>query len=165
MTKCDYCGSSILFGGVRDGNLRFCNERCYNKGYLLMLSHEIPQDILQHKVNEVRQGLCPKCEGTGPVNVHTSHRVWSALFLTSWSSKPQICCRRCGMKSQIGNAMFSFLFGWWGFPWGFIYTPVQVIRNIIGMLKGSDETRSSGELEKLVRIHIAAQVIAAQQEA
>ncbi len=136
MAKCDYCGSSILFGGVREGNVRFCNERCYNKGYVLMLSQEIPQDILQHKVNEVRQGLCPKCEGTGPVNVHTSHRVWSALFLTSWSSKPQICCRRCGMKSQIGNAMFSFLFGWWGFPWGFIYTPVQVIRNITGMFRG-----------------------------
>jgi len=69
------------------------------------------------------------------------------------------------MKSQIGNAMFSFLFGWWGFPWGFIYTPVQVIRNITGMFRGSDEKRPSGELEKLVRIHIAAQVLAAQREA
>ena len=50
MAKCDYCGSSILFGAVREGNLRFCNERCYNKGYVLMLSQEIPQDILQHMI-------------------------------------------------------------------------------------------------------------------
>jgi len=38
-------------------------------------------------------------------------------------------------KSQ-GTAMIytltSLLFGWWGFPWGFIYTPQAIYRNLCG---------------------------------
>jgi len=31
------------------------------------------------------------------------------------------------------------LFGWWGIPWGFIYTPMSIISNISG---GKDVTQS-----------------------
>lgn len=33
--------------------------------------------------------------------------------------------------------LLSLLLGWWGFPWGFIYTPAVVIQNLAG---GKDVT-------------------------
>lgn len=30
--------------------------------------------------------------------------------------------------------LLSMLFGWWGFPWGFIYTPQTLYRNLQGGL-------------------------------
>lgn len=32
----------------------------------------------------------------------------------------------------------SMLFGWWGFPWGFIFTPISIVRNLSG---GKDVTK------------------------
>jgi len=36
MGKCGYCGSAVLFGGVREGTLRFCNARCRACGAALL---------------------------------------------------------------------------------------------------------------------------------
>lgn len=157
MAQCAYCGTTIVFGGVRDGDLKFCNEKCHQNGYMLMLSREIPREIVDRQIMEVHQGLCPKCHGMGPVDVHTSYRIYSLVFMSSWSSIPTVCCRSCGRKSQIGYAVFSFLFGWWGFPWGVIMTPVQIARNIMGVFGGPDATRPSANLETIVRIAIAAE--------
>ncbi len=156
MTKCNYCGTRILFGGKHDGDLRFCNNECHQKGRLLAVANQIPTHIVQQHINEMRMGNCPKCHGRGPNDVHISYKVWSAFLLTSWSSKPQICCRSCGMKSQLSGALFSLLFGWWGFPWGIIMTPIQIIRNIIGILHEPDPVRPSAQLENLLRINLAA---------
>jgi len=164
MAKCAYCGTTILFGGVRDSNLRFCNEECHQNGHALVLSREIPQDLVYKQVKEIHQGLCPKCQGNGPIDVHTSYRIYSLLLFSSWRSIPNICCRSCGIKSQIGNCFFSVLFGWWGFPWGFIITPIQVVKNLAGILKGPDETRPSEKLENLMRAIIAQELIAKHQE-
>lgn len=32
----------------------------------------------------------------------------------------------------LGFTMISLLFGWWGFPWGFIYTPMVLVTNLSG---------------------------------
>lgn len=32
----------------------------------------------------------------------------------------------------LGFTMISLLFGWWGFPWGFIYTPMVLVTNLGG---------------------------------
>jgi len=97
MAKCDYCGSTIIFGGKRDANGRFCNQKCQGRGGLLALSRQIPEGAVQEQVWKFHQGPCPKCNGAGPVDVHVTHKVWSALYLTSWSSTPQTSCRSCGM--------------------------------------------------------------------
>jgi anti-anti-sigma factor len=78
-TNCDYCGTGILFGGKREGNLRFCNTRCQQGGAFLALSRRVSDTQVQEMLWKVHQGMCPKCGGSGPVDVHTSYRVWSAL--------------------------------------------------------------------------------------
>ena len=164
MAKCGYCSTTILFGGLRDGNQRFCNNKCHYNAYVLRVSQAVPPELLERQVEEVFRGNCPKCRGLGPIDVHKIHRVWSAFVLTSWSSSPQVCCRSCGTKSQIGGALFSLALGWWGFPWGLILTPVQIARNIAGMSAGPDSSRPSADLRKLVQVSIGARLIEASRQ-
>ena len=157
MAQCDYCGSTIIFGGKRDGNGRFCNQNCQGRGALLAISRQLPDSAVQDQVWKVHQGLCPKCSGSGPVDVHVSHRVWSALVVTSWRSAPQLSCRSCGIKSQAADAAISLALGWWGFPWGLVVTPIQIGRNLFCMSRPPDPTKPSPQLEKIIRMTIAAQ--------
>ncbi|HEX8822248.1 MAG TPA: hypothetical protein VF794_20145 [Archangium sp.] len=32
----------------------------------------------------------------------------------------------------LGYTLLSFFLGWWGFPWGFIYTPMALYTNLNG---------------------------------
>jgi len=157
MAKCDYCGSTIIFGGKRDANGRFCNQKCQARGTLLAMSRQIPETAVQEQVWKFHQGPCPKCNGSGPVDVHVSHKVWSAIALTQWSSMPQTSCRSCGVKSQVGGALFSLLLGWWGFPWGLLLTPIQIGRNVFGIIRPPEPAKPSAQLEKIVRMMMAAQ--------
>jgi len=164
MAKCGYCGSTIIMGGVRAGNLRFCNSRCHQNAYILSVAQQVPPDVVDRQVEEVFRGNCPKCRALGPVDVHKVHRVWSALVLTSWSSTPHVCCRSCATKRQLGGLLFSLLLGWWGFPWGIILTPIQIGRNIVGMCAGPDPSRPSADLRKLVQVSLGAQLLQKSQQ-
>ena len=158
MAACGACGTTILFGGVKSGDARFCNDKCYARGYFALAAKQLPPDLIRREAQTVYSGMCPKCQGPGPVDVHTSHQVWSLLVLTSWKSTPQIACRRCGVKRQIGDLLFSLFLGWWGFPWGLIMTPVQITRNLAGMLRSSG-TGPSPDLERIVGLELAAQSV------
>ena len=164
MAKCETCGTTILFGGVRDGDLRFCNEKCHRDGQWLRVAGQLPPDLVASQVAQVHQGSCPKCRGRGPVDVHNSYKVWSLLILTSWSTQPQVSCRSCGRKSQIGYTFFSLLCGWWGFPWGLIVTPVQLGRNLVALFSGPDPGHPSPQLESIVRRTLAAHVASSQNQ-
>jgi hypothetical protein len=159
MGACAYCGSRIWFGGVREDQRRFCNQECYRRGTYLKFVDRLPQEQVTEHVKSVHRGNCPKCGGAGPIDVHKSHRVWSAIVLTSWKTQPQISCRRCATSAQAKGLVSSSLLGWWGFPWGLIITPVQIVKNIGGMMNGPDPSRPSPELEKLIKINLAEQVL------
>jgi hypothetical protein len=154
MKRCTYCNHLILFGGTKDGEMRFCNDRCHQNGSVLVASRSIPDEFFQKHVNEVHQGPCPVCHGRGPVDVHISHFVWSAFIVTRWSSSPKICCRGCGFKSQLLNSLGSLVVGWWGLPWGVVLTPIQVIRNLFEMFTPRSSYNPSDFLRKLVRINV-----------
>jgi hypothetical protein len=153
----------ILFGGVRAGGQVFCNDKCHQGGYVLSLAQRVPPDVLERQTGEVWRGNCPKCRGLGPVDVHRYHEVWSILVLTRWSTSQQVSCRSCAAKRQAGALAFSFVCGWWGFPWGLILTPVQVARNIVAMCSGPDNARPSADLQKLVQVNLGVQLLNTQQ--
>jgi hypothetical protein len=163
MANCSYCDSFILFGGASDNTGRYCNDKCQQAGHLLHISQRIPADKMDSWLAQVHQGECPRCHGPGPVDVHKAYRVWSAVFLTSWSTNPEMSCKRCARMRQIGATCFSGLLGWWGFPWGLVMTPVQVIRNIVDMIDGPPANRPSPLLMKYVRMQAAALVLAASK--
>lgn len=160
MANCTYCESFILFGGATDKTGRYCNERCQQAGHLLMISQQFPAEELDRLTGEVHQGNCPRCQGHGPVDVHKAHRIWSALILTSWSSSPEISCKGCAVKRQIGATLFSGVLGWWGFPWGILGTPIQIFRNGVEMFGGPNPMRPSSLLRRIVGMQLASQWIA-----
>jgi hypothetical protein len=162
MASCDYCGSSILFGGTRVGEQRYCNARCHRAGQLIQVSQQYPGDVVQKQVWEVHQRPCPVCHGQGPVDVHMGYQVWSALVVTQWKSVPRVSCRSCGIKHQVSNLLISLVAGWWGFPWGLVLTPVQVGRNLFALTKGPDPMKPSAQLEKLVRMQIGQNALSAR---
>lgn len=121
------------------------------------------RDRVEHDGGRSPRRAMSPVRAPGPVDVHKAHQVWSALFFTSWSSEPHVCCRSCGIKKQSGSLLFSVLLGWWGFPWGLIMTPVQISRNIIAMAKAPHPLRPSPDLEQAVRLNIAARLLEEQQ--
>jgi hypothetical protein len=155
MAACGACGTTILFGGVKDADLRFCNANCHSRGVLVRIAQQLPRDAVKQQTWTVHHGACPKCQGAGPVDVHTSYQVWSALLLTTWKNTPQISCKRCGVKSQIGDTFFSLFLGWWGFPWGILMTPVQITRNMIGAFRSTSPNGPSPALEHAVGMLMA----------
>lgn len=158
MASCDFCGTGILFGGIKQGDLRFCSPKCAQNSGWVRQSVMLPEAEVERRAREIHQGRCPKRGGPGPVDIHTSHRVYSALAWTSWSSHPELCCRACGRKKQIKHGAFSFLLGWWGFPFGLVITPVQVGRNLAGIigLGVPDPASPSPALKRVVRRMLAA---------
>lgn len=158
MASCAACDATIFFGGKRNGDLRFCNARCEQNGLLSIRANEIPTDVVSKHLGELHRGNCPKCGGDGPVDVHTSYRIWSALVLTQYTSRPSICCQSCGTKQRLGDTAFSAVLGWWGFPWGILVTPIWIGRNVVGFFRNPDPTEPSPALEKIVRLHLASSV-------
>ena len=151
MAACDSCGATILFGGQSLGSYRFCNAQCASQGALLNLASQVPAELVHQQMWNLHQGPCPVCKGSGPVDVHTSYRVYSVLIMTSWRNQPRVSCRSCGVKAKVTDALVSLVAGWWGFPWGIIMTPVQLGRNLIGLARAPDTMGPSPELEKMVR--------------
>ena len=159
MASCAYCNSFIFFGGKKQGDLRFCNAECQRKGYLAVVAAHLPTVQVAQHVSAVHRGTCPSCGKEGPIDVHTSYRIYSALLFTSWSSRPAICCKSCGLKKKIGDLFFSLVLGWWGLPWGIIMTPVQLMRNLFAIFNGPNPSEPSAALENLLRLHIAEQMV------
>ncbi len=110
------------------------------------------------RLRQVHQGRCPECGGAGPVDVHTSHQVTSVLVMTSWNSRPKVCCRSCGVKSQLGGLAWSAVLGWWGFPWGPLLTPIQIVRNLLGLIRPPQASEPTAQLRKMVNLELASQL-------
>jgi hypothetical protein len=156
MATCAYCETTILFGGERLGGARYCNETCLQNAALTQAASQLSPYDVHRNVKELHQGNCPRCQGPGPVDVHVSHHVWSALVVTRYSSSTIIGCKKCGNKARIFSSVLSLVFGWWGIPWGLIMTPVQIGRNVVGMLSVPDGKVPSPALQSAVRLQMAA---------
>lgn len=153
-----------MIGGVKDANgVRYCSKKCMARGMVHGVAAQVPADIIAREVAKVHAGSCPKCQGPGPVDVHKSHTVMSFLVMTRWKSTPMVSCRACGRNAQLGATATSLVLGWWGFPWGLILTPVQIARNIGGLMRGGDPTQPSPELAQMVQMMIASRMTAQAQ--
>lgn len=155
MATCDYCGETILFGGVKNGDLRFCNTNCQGKGQALSASACVSEGAARDRAQQIHTGACPRCQGPGPVDVHAAYWVWSALAFTRWGNLQQVSCRRCAVKTQAGKLALSAVFGWWGFPWGVFITPVQVARNVMVIVSPPNPMGPSDKLVRIARTRLA----------
>lgn len=155
MTRCHLCGKRIIRGGKQTGTLVFCSDGCRRRSALLEVARQIPDDAVRQRVLEIHQGACPVCGGRGPVDLHTSYLVWSALLFTSSRSRSRISCKACGDRRKWGDAALSMVFGWWGLPFGLVMTPVQIARNLGSLSNKSQFGRPSLQLQWFVRTRFA----------
>jgi hypothetical protein len=163
MTNCSYCRNHIFMGGIQNYGLWFCNKTCQQNACLVAAKTQVSDDDLWRSASLVHQGRCPRCDRGGPIDVHKSHYVVSIIFLTYWSSKSNVCCRRCGRNEQITNSLISLLFGWWGLPFGVVMTPVQIFRNLSGLLSGPEPSKPSNELYRLIQISVGERALKSRQ--
>lgn len=155
MATCAGCGTMILFGGVTEGGLRFCNAACQRKAGISAALEMIPQEVIEAALLQTHHGACPQCGGEGPVDVHHSHRVWSALLMTSWSSPGVLCCRSCKVRNHLFSTVYCAALGWWGFPWGMLVTPIQIGRNVFGLFSSPAAGNPSPALRQIVLASLA----------
>ena len=160
MAKCNTCGSFILWGGITHGAVKYCSNKCVQTAATEVLGQTVAEDQLEALVNEVRNGPCPQCKGPGPVDIHTSHSVMSFVVMTRWKSTPRMSCQRCGQREQLKSLGISMIAGWWGFPWGIIFTPLQVSRNLNALASPAGRNGPSEELRKALRTVLAKRVVA-----
>ena len=77
------CGTTILFGGKRLDEFRFCSDKRLSRGHYLALAATVPDAAVDELARRTLSAPCPKCHGLGPVDVHNAYSVWSAVYLTS----------------------------------------------------------------------------------
>jgi hypothetical protein len=155
MAACSYCHSSILFRGMTVGELEFCSGRCASLGRELLEAYQLPSAAVAEPLKRVHEGRCPRCQGPGPVEVFTAYTVWSVVYSIWWVSDPQVTCRDCATKRQLGAIALSLLLGWWSLP-GLILTPVQVVRDLKGLRQRIAPDKPSPALEQYVRLQLLA---------
>jgi hypothetical protein len=147
----------ILFGGERVGDLRFCNATCLGKSVMVDYGREIPPEIVAQRALQIRESSCPRCNGSGPIDLQVGHTIISVLVMTQWNSKAILGCRSCGLTHQIKSIFICLLCGWWGFPWGLIGTPIQMIRNLAAAFSGIP-SEPSAELRQLALADLGAEL-------
>src|SRR5215813_796432 len=122
MARCASCKVWML-GGVSDGEHRYCTDRCRQTGILLKAAAAMPDDVVYAAAATLHAGPCPRCKGPGPVDLHVSSRVMSALVASTWRSTQHVVCRSCARTYQITDTLLTLLCGWWSIPHGIIMTP------------------------------------------
>jgi hypothetical protein len=65
MAKCDYRSSTVIFGGKRDANGRFCNQKCRGRGALLAISSQLPDASFKTKSGRSIRDCAPSAAGQG----------------------------------------------------------------------------------------------------
>lgn len=160
MKECARCGAPMASGGMWDGPLRYCGAECLRLGPAERFI--VPRAHLEGVVWEIHQGPCPHCGGPGPVDLHASWHVWSAVVLTRWMRDARLSCEPCGRAARWRAAGKSFLLGWWGFPVGLVMTPVQIGRNVAGNFTSVDASRPSRALVDFVHARLHRDLVAAE---
>lgn len=76
---------------------------------------------------------CCKCGSDQGVSLRAYLLTYSLVFFTSKSAgvfKP--ICGSCSIKAGLPYCLGTLLLGWWGIPWGPIYTVQAIAKNLRG---------------------------------
>jgi hypothetical protein len=165
MAVCDTCNKNFNLFGVHENGYSFCSANCQNQAHVLLKSLDrlSPQEIESY-IGRVHSGTCRQCGKPGPVDFYQSFRVLSVILLTRWNTQNHFVCRACARSEQLKSLGYSALLGWWGFPFGLIVTPIQIIRNMIGLSGGPDPQQPSARLSNVLKLNLARQVAAESKQ-
>ena len=79
---------------------------------------------------------CCKCGRTEDVARRAYIVTYSLIFFTSKSPGSfRPICNRCSVNAGLPYSFITLLVGWWGIPWGPIYTVQAITQNVKGGIK------------------------------
>jgi hypothetical protein len=112
--------------------------------------------IVEDRLKAMREVPCPTCGGPGPIDCFTRHWIWSAVVITNRGRTSSVACWPCARKAYWESILQAMLFGWWGIPHGVLFTPIQIGRNVMGLLHPHDPENPTRALRELVRVNVMA---------
>lgn len=154
--ECDFCRKSTGFFPIKNEGQKFCSATCLRNARLMEAAVEIPETEIYNRALDIKNGPCPACRGRSTkIEVRKSYWVWSALLFTRWGTTSKVCCKKCGMQSNLGSLAANVFLGWWGIPWGILITPAQIFSNIVAMFRRFDDLKPSDELLQAAKLQLA----------
>ncbi|BAU10770.1 heat shock protein 40 [Leptolyngbya sp. NIES-3755] len=66
------------------------------------------------------------------------YNVKSFFVMTVRTPVQGIFCRNCADEQSLRNTVITWLLGWWGFPWGLMFSTHAIINNLVGGHKPRD---------------------------
>jgi hypothetical protein len=93
--------------------------------------------------NAPRQAIDPiPCASCGAVSAQPRYIIFwyaiSLILVTSRRTMQGVFCPSCAPKKAVQASAITWLLGWWGFPWGPIWTIGALYRNVLGGTRPAD---------------------------
>lgn len=125
-------------GGANDGGAKF---RAVNDAYFVLgdLERRTAYDQACAELGEAQNPpqIAPlRCCACDKVTAQPRHltfwRVLSLALATTRTPVQGIFCAPCASRESLKSTAFTASFGWWGVPWGPIWTVVEGLKNAFG---------------------------------
>lgn len=147
MGPCYTCKRTVAFGGIKDHGFRFCSKSCHSqKAAFIDSVAAVSATNVDAEVAKIQNGLCAKCGKPGNIEFHKSVFVWSAILITRMSERTFIGCSSCARKAQALSSAGTLLVGWWGIPFGLLFTPTALLANAYHMFRSGPRAQPSSLL-------------------
>ena len=83
-----------------------------------------------------------------------------SIIVMTFRRSSDICFIKPGESAVTRGlpwTLLTLVAGWWGIPWGLVFTPIQIARNLYGIAHPPDPAKPSARFEQMVRMNIAAE--------
>jgi hypothetical protein len=91
-------------------------------------SNDINTSATQPNYGPIKCSCCDKVTAQPRYVIY--YTAISLVFFSTRQAKQGIFCPKCINKKLINSTIISMIFGWWGFPWGPIYTVQTLFHNL-----------------------------------
>ncbi|WP_182913815.1 J domain-containing protein [Sphingobium terrigena] len=134
-------------GRVRDGGARFQQisaayeilgdaEKRANYDNLSEQTDQADYSEKRSRLNPIRCGVCRQV--TAQPRYIIFWRVISVVLATTRTPVQGIFCSACAAKESLKSTAITGLIGWWGFPWGPIWTVLEGLKNLVGGVQNNE---------------------------
>jgi len=139
-----FCGTvyNCFVGDTREASVSFllsiaCFAICWSR---TRKPKAVTSPIMSDTEEVIR---CCRCGSKHAVRRRAYLLTYSIIFFTNKSSGSfRYICDSCSVFAGLPYSFLTFLLGWWGIPWGPLYTVQSIIRNFRGgVVFAADKTK------------------------
>jgi hypothetical protein len=114
-------------------------------------NRKLTKDELSEYCSLIENSTCSICSSENKkLNISMIGEVVSIIVISHYDKRIKVGCSECLNKLNTNAIIKSSLLGWWGFPWGPIYTIRSYIYNY-GMRLNNTSDKPNGIFKEFVR--------------